>query len=102
MKIKVLKAKQSHPQKQTFLISDLGYTNKTPYPHKEKNKDTWLDEGMNNPIEVIEYGTTNQPRKGVGGVKYIEKKYKVKYGSSRVNAAIKKGYNAIEGILVNE
>ena len=57
---------------------------------------------MNNPIEVIEYGTTNQPRKGVGGVKYVEKKYKVKYGSSRVNAAIKKGYNAIEGILVNE
>ena len=84
------------------VISDLGYTNKTPYPHKEKNKDTWLDDGMNNPIEVVEYGITNKPRKGAGGVEYVEKKYKVKYGSSRVNAAIKKGYNAIEGILVNE
>jgi len=57
---------------------------------------------MNNPIEVVEHTITNKPRKGAGGVEYIEKKYKVKYGSSRVNAAIKKGYNAIEGIIIND
>ena len=39
---------------------------------------------------------------GSGFLEQYKKKYKVKYGSSRVNAAIKKGYNAIEGILVNE
>ena len=39
---------------------------------------------------------------GSGFLEQYKKKYKVKYGSSRVNAAIKKGYTAIEGILVNE
>ena len=51
-KIKVLKAKTSHPKIQTFLISDLKFTNKNPYPNTlDKDKrDTWMNDGMRDPI----------------------------------------------------
>jgi len=55
---------------------------------------------MQEPIQIIKHYISDQPRKGAGGVEYVEKKYSVKKGSSRINAALLKGYNAIEGIIV--
>ena len=103
-KIKILKAKTSHPKKQTFLISDLTYIKKNPYPNTlpEDQRNTWLDAGMNDPIEVIKHTISPPPRRGVGGVLYIEKKYSIKKGSSRINYALSNGYDAIEGIIVDE
>ena len=59
-KIKVLKAKTSHPHKQTFLISDLTFIKKNPYPNTlDKNKrNNWMSDGMNDPIEVIKHTIT--------------------------------------------
>ena len=101
-KIKILKAKTSHPKKQTFLISDLTYIKKNPYPNTlpKDQRNTWLDAGMNDPIEVIEHSINTSKRYGSGGTLYIEKKYSVKKGSSRITAALEKGYDAIEGIIV--
>ena len=103
-KIKILKAKTSHPKKQTFLISDLTYINKNPYPNTlpEDQRNTWLDAGMNDPIEVIRHSISPTERRGVNGALYIEKKYSVKKGSSRITAAVEKGYDAIEGIIVDD
>ena len=61
-----------------------------------------MSDGMNDPIEVIKHTISPTPRRGVGGVLYIEKKYSVKKGSSRITAAVEKGYNAIEGIIVDD
>jgi len=41
-------------------------------------------------------------RYGAGGVIYKEKKYSTYKGSQRINAAIQLGYDAIEGIIINE
>lgn len=103
-KIKVLKAKTSHPKKQTFLISDLTYTKKNPYPHTlpQHERNNWLKDGMNEPIEVIKHNISTTPRFGALGVRYKEKQYSIHKGSSRVNAAVSMGYNAIEGIIINE
>jgi len=56
---------------------------------------------MNDPIEVIEHNVSNIPRQGANGVVYKEKKYSIYKGSSRINAAVELGYDAIEGIIIN-
>ena len=103
-KIKVLRAKTSHPNKQTFLISDLTFIKKNPYPNTlpENKRNAWLSDGMNDPIEVIQHSISSTPRMGAGGSLYIEKRYSIKKGSSRINYAILNGYDAIEGIIVDE
>tara|TARA_Y100000589_G_scaffold265902_1_gene256970 strand:+ start:490 stop:789 length:300 start_codon:yes stop_codon:yes gene_type:complete len=99
-----LKAKISHPKKQIFLISDLTFIKKNPYPNTldEDKRDNWMTDGMNEPIEVIKHGISPTPRKGSGGTIYIEKQYSIKRGSSRINYALANGYDAIEGIIINE
>ena len=103
-KTKVLRAKISHPHKQTFLISDLTFIKKNPYPNtlSEDKRDNWMSDGMNDPIEVIKHTISPTPRKGANGALYIEKQYSIKRGSSRINYALENGYGAIEGIIVNE
>jgi len=93
--MKVLKAKTSHPKKQIFLISDLTYIKKRPWPSLLSGEE------MNDPIEVIEHNVSNIPRQGANGVVYKEKKYSIYKGSSRINAAVELGYDAIEGIIIN-
>ena len=102
--MKILKAKRSHPKKQIFLISDLKYTKKNPYPNTlpEEERSDWLKDGMNDPIEVIKHTITNTPRKGANGMNYVEKQYSTYRGSSRINYALQGGYEAIEGIIINE
>ena len=102
--MKILKAKTSHPKKQTFLISDLTFIKKNPYPNTldENKRSKWMSDGMNEPIEVIKHTISPVPRRGVGGTLYIEKQYSIKRGSSRINYALVNGYDAIEGIIVNE
>ena len=99
-----MRAKTSHPNKQTFLISDLTYIKKNPYPNTlpQDQRNTWLDAGMNDPIEVIQHSISPTERRGANGAIYIEKKYSVRKGSSRITAALEKGYDAIEGIIVND
>ena len=93
--MKVLKAKTSHPKKQIFLISDLTYIKKRPWPSLLSGEE------MNDPIEVIEHNISNTPRQGANGTIYKEKKYSIYKGSSRINAAVELGYDAIEGIIIN-
>ena len=57
---------------------------------------------MNDPIEVIKHSINSTPRMGAGGSLYIEKRYSIKKGSSRINYALSNGYDAIEGIIVDE
>jgi len=61
-----------------------------------------MKDGMNNPIEVIKHIITNLPRKGANGALYVEKQYSTHRGSSRINYALENGYDAIEGIIINE
>ena len=102
--MKVLKAKISHPKKQIFQISDLTYIKKNPYPDSlDISKiDTWMKDGMNDPIEIIKHEISETPRKGANGVEYKEKQYSIYKGSSRINYALANGYDAIEGIIINE
>jgi len=102
--MKVLKAKISHPKKQIFLISDLTYIKKNPYPDTLdiSKRDTWMNDGMNDPIEVVKHEISETPRKGANGVEYKEKQYSIYKGSSRINYALANGYDAIEGIIINE
>ena len=100
--MKILKAKTSHPKKQTLKISDLVYNK-----HYEKYK-TKLDQGvdmindiMDNPIEVIKHKIMSTPRFGALGVRYKEKEFSVYKGSQRVTRALQLGYTHIEAI-VNE
>ena len=99
-----MRAKTSHPNKQTFLISDLTYIKKNPYPNTlpEEQRNTWLSDGMNDPIHVIRHSISSTPRMGAGGQLYIEKQFSVKRGSSRVSYAVANGYDAIEGIIIDE
>ena len=57
---------------------------------------------MNDPIHVIRHSISSTPRMGAGGQLYIEKQYSVKRGSSRISYAVENGYDAIEGIIVDE
>ena len=88
-KIKVLRAKTSHPNKQTFLISDLTYIKKNPYPNTlpEDQRNTQLDAGMNDFIEIIQHSISPERK---GNNKYIEKKYSVRKGSSRITVHVRK------------
>ena len=102
--MKVLKAKISHPKKQIFLISDLTYIKKNPFPDflPIEKRQTWMNDGMNDPIEIIKHEISETPRKGANGVEYKEKQYSIYKGSSRINYALANGYDAIEGIIINE
>ena len=93
--MKVYKAKKNHPLKKTFLISNLTYISKRPWPSLMNGEE------MEDPIEVIQHKVNKVPRLGVGGQPYKEKLYSIKKGSSRINAAVLKGYDAIEGIIIN-
>ena len=57
---------------------------------------------MNDPIHVIRHSISSTPRMGAGGQLYIEKQFSVKRGSSRVSYAVANGYDAIEGIIIDE
>ena len=95
--MKILKAKQSHPKKQIFQISDLTYI-KSMSPLKEL-----LDgEELLYPIQVIRHEVFNKARYGASGVPYKEKNWSVFKGSQRIQAALKLGYTHIEGIIENE
>ena len=102
--MKILKAKTSHPKKQIFQISDLTYIKKNPYPDTLdiSKRDTWMNNGMNDPIEIIKHEISETPRKGANGAEYKEKQYSIYKGSSRINYALANGYDAIEGIIIND
>ena len=98
--MKILRAKTSHPKKQTLKISDLIYNK-----HYERYK-TKLDQGvdmiddiMENPIEVIKHKIISTPRFGALGVRYKEKEFSVYKGSQRVTRALQLGYTHIEAII---
>ena len=95
--MKLLKAKADNQKKIILEISKIHYIKSmTPLPELLKGED------MNNPIEVRQHTYSLRPRKGVNGKSYAEKQYSVFRGSQRVQAAIKKGYTHIEGIVINE
>ena len=97
VKMKVLKAKISHPNKEIFRISELTFI-KNSKPLKELLN----GEQLINPIEVILHLKSSKLRYGSMGIPYIEKRYSVKKGSQRVVSAQKLGYTHIEGIVVND
>ena len=82
--MKLLKAKQKHPKKKIFLISELSYV---------KNgimlQDILDGKEMLNCVE-IEHDTNPN----------YDKEYFVYKGSSRIEAAVKMGYTHIEGIII--
>ena len=94
--MKILKAKTSHPKKKTILISDLVFIKKDPLPALMNG------EQMIDPIEIQQHEISPTIRYGAGGVIYKEKKYSTYKGSQRINAAIQLGFDAIEGIIINE
>jgi len=95
--MKLLKAKQVNPKKIILEISKIQYIKSmTPLP------ELLAGEELQFPIEVRKHIISNTPRKGVGGVEYIEKEYSVFRGSQRVQAALKLGYTHIEGVVLNE
>ena len=98
VKMKILKAKTSHPNKEVFKISELTY-NTTSTPMAQALIET-LENNLNNPIEVVIHLKSDKVRYGSMGYPYIEKKYSVKKGSSRINYALENGYTHIEGIIV--
>lgn len=97
VKMKILKAKISHPNKEVFRISELIFV-KNSKPLKELIN----GEQLINPIEVILHLKSNKLRYGSMGIPYIEKRYSVKKGSQRVVSAQQLGYTHIEGIIVND
>ena len=84
--MKLLKAKQSHPKKQIFQISKLGYV---------KNGIMLQDilEGKEM-LDCVEIEHDINPN--------YDKEYFVFKGSSRIEAAVKMGFTHIEGIIINE
>ena len=100
VKMKILKAKTSHPNKEVFKISELTYNN-TSTPMAQALTET-LKDNLNNPIEVILHLKNSKVRYGSMGIPYIEKRYSVKKGNQRVIAAKELGYTHIEGIIVND
>ena len=97
VKMKVLKAKTSHQDKEVFRISELTYI---------KNSQPLIDlingKELVDPIEVVLHLKNSKVRYGSMGIPYIEKRYSVKKGSQRVAAAKQLGYTHIEGIIINE
>ena len=98
--MKTLKARTSHPRKQTLKISDLTFNQ-----HYIKNN-VPLNQGvdkiediMEQPIEVFKHKISKTPRMGVGGKTYIEKQYSVHKGGQRVTRAVQLGYTHIEAIV---
>ena len=98
--MKTLKAKISHPRKQTLKISDLTYNQ---HYHKYNVK---LDQGvdkitniMEQPIEVFKHKQGYVNRFGALGVEYKEKKYSVQKCGQRVTRAVQLGYTHIEAIV---
>ena len=98
--MKTLKAKTSHPRKQTLKISDLTYNQ---HYHKYNVK---LDKGvdkitdiMEQPIEVFKHKKSYVNRFGALGAEYLEKKYSVHKGGQRVTRAVQLGYTHIEAIV---
>ena len=95
--MKLLKAKQINPKKIILEISKIQFIKSmTPLP------ELMAGEELQHPIEVRKHIINDTPRKGVGGVEYIEKEYSVWRGSQRVQAALKLGYTHIECVIVNE
>ena len=97
VKMKVLKAKTSHQDKEVFRISEL-----TIIKNSKPLKELLNGEELINPIEVILHLKSNKVRMGAQGIPYKEKRYSISKGSQRVEAAKKLGYTHIEGIIVNE
>jgi len=95
--MKVLKAKQSHPKKQIFQISDLIYI-ESMTPHKE----ILSGQELIDPIQVLKHEESKVQRMGAQGIPYIEKRWSVYKGSQRIQAAKQLGYTHIEGIIINE
>ena len=98
--MKTLKAKTSHPRKQTLKISDLTYNQ-----HYQKYN-VKLDQGvdkitdiMEQPIEVFKHKQGYVNRFGALGTEYKEKKYSVQKGGQRVTRAAQLGYTHIEAIV---
>ena len=98
--MKTLKARTSHPRKQTLKISDLTFNQ-----HYIKNN-VPLNQGvdkiediMEQPIEVFKHKVSKTQRMGVGGKPYIEKLYSVHKGGQRVTRAVQLGYTHIEAIV---
>ncbi len=95
--MKLLKAQKQIPNKIILDLSKIHYIKSmTPLPDLLHGKD------LLNPIEVRQHHYSLQPRKGVNGVAYSEKRYSVFRGSQRVQAALKMGYTHIEGIVIND
>jgi len=97
VKMKILKAKTSHQDKEVFRISEL-----TIIKNSKPLKELINGEKLIDPIEVILHLKSSKLRYGSMGIPYIEKRYSVKKGSQRVVAAQKLGYTHIEGIVVND
>ena len=95
--MKILKAKQSHPKKQIFQISDLTYVK-----HGLALVDILDGKEMIDPIQVEKCFVSDTPRMGATGNPYIEKHYTVYKGSQRITAALQMGYTHIEGVVINE
>jgi len=95
--MKVLKALTQNLKKKIFKISELGYI-KSMTPLKELLE----GEEMIDPIEIIRYEVSDKPKLGASGIPYIQKEFKVKRGSQRIQAALQLGYTHIEGIIINE
>ena len=97
VKMKVLKAKTSHQDKEVFRISEL-----TTIKNSKPLKELLNGQELINPIEVIIHLKNSKLRYGSMGIPYIEKRYSVVRGSQRVEAAKRLGYTHIEGVLVND
>ena len=97
VKMKVLKAKTSHQDKEVFRISEL-----TTIKNSKPLKELLNGEELINPIEVILHLKSSKLRYGSMGIPYVEKRYSVKKGSQRVVAAQRLGYTHIEGVIVND
>ena len=97
VKMKILKAKISHPNKEIFRISELNSVD-----NSKPLKELVDGEQLINPIEVILHLKSNKLRMGAQGIPYKEKRYSISKGSQRVEAAKKLGYTHIEGIIVND
>ena len=97
VKMKVLKAKTSHQDKEVFRISEL-----TTIKNSKPLKELLNGQELIDPIEVIIHLKNSKLRYGSMGIPYIEKRYSVKKGSQRVAAAKKLGYTHIEGVIINE
>jgi len=84
--MKLLKAKQLHPKKKIFQISELSYV---------KNgimlQDILDGKEMNEAVTIVHDTNPN-----------YDKEYFVDRGSSRIEAAVKMGFTHIEGIIINE